>query len=107
MYLLSGLVSCAICGYGCSGHANTSKGKRRSYYTCITNFRTRVPQRGEHGAPFIRGPSGWKRNLRVLLGQGHRPRCRGGRPLLLLCAHCADMGGGERGRGSRLQEVRR
>ena len=30
-YLLSGLVRCAICGYGCSGHAKTSKGKRRSY----------------------------------------------------------------------------
>ena len=53
-YLLAGLVKCAICGYGCSGHATTSKGKRRSYYTCITNFRARVPQGGPHGAPYIR-----------------------------------------------------
>jgi Recombinase zinc beta ribbon domain len=53
-YLLSGLVKCAICGYGCSGHATTSKGKRRSYYTCITNFRAKVPQGGPHGAPYIR-----------------------------------------------------
>ncbi len=53
-YLLSGLVRCAICGYGCSGHAKTSKGKRRSYYTCITNFRAKVPQGGPHGAPYIR-----------------------------------------------------
>jgi site-specific DNA recombinase len=53
-YLLAGLVKCAICGYGCSGHATTSKCKRRSYYTCITNFRARVPQGGPHGAPYIR-----------------------------------------------------
>ncbi|MDP8925869.1 MAG: recombinase family protein [Actinomycetota bacterium] len=53
-YLLSGLVRCAICGYGCSGHANTAKGKRRSYYTCITNMRAKVPQGGPHGAPYIR-----------------------------------------------------
>jgi site-specific DNA recombinase len=53
-YLRSGLVRCAICGYGCSGHATTSKGKRRSYYTCITNFRAKVPQGGPHGAPYIR-----------------------------------------------------
>lgn len=53
-YLLAGLVKCAICGYGCSGHASTSKGKRRSYYTCITNFRAKVPQGGPHGAPYVR-----------------------------------------------------
>jgi site-specific DNA recombinase len=53
-YLLAGLVKCAICGYGCSGHASTSKGKRRSYYTCITNFRAKVPQGGPHGAPYVK-----------------------------------------------------
>jgi site-specific DNA recombinase len=53
-YLLSGVVRCAVCGYGCSGHATTSKGKRRSYYTCITNMRAKVPQGGPHGAPYIR-----------------------------------------------------
>jgi site-specific DNA recombinase len=53
-YLLAGLVKCAICGYGCSGHASTSKGKKRSYYTCITNMRAKVPQGGPHGAPYIR-----------------------------------------------------
>ena len=53
-YLLSGLVRCTICGYGCSGHASTSKGKRRSYYTCITNLRAKVPRGGPHGAPYIR-----------------------------------------------------
>jgi site-specific DNA recombinase len=53
-YLLSGLVRCAICDYGCSGHASTAKGKRRSYYTCVSNSRTRMPQGGPHGAPYIR-----------------------------------------------------
>ena len=47
-------MKCAICGYGCSGHASTSKGKRRSYYTCITNFRAKVPQGGPHGAPYVK-----------------------------------------------------
>ena len=53
-YLLAGLVKCAFCGYGCSGRAVTSKGKRRSYYTCISNFRAKVPQGGPHGAPYTR-----------------------------------------------------
>jgi site-specific DNA recombinase len=53
-YLLAGLVKCAFCGYGCSGHASTSKGTRRSYYTCVTNMRAKVPQGGPHGAPYIR-----------------------------------------------------
>jgi len=36
-YLLGGLVRCETCGYGCSGHATWGKGKRYSYYSCITN----------------------------------------------------------------------
>jgi site-specific DNA recombinase len=53
-YLLAGLVRCAQCGYGCSGHATWSKGKRYSYYSCITNRRGKVPALESHGAPYIR-----------------------------------------------------
>jgi site-specific DNA recombinase len=49
-YLLSGLVRCADCGYGCSPCASWSKGKRYSYYTCISNRvdRNAAPHRAPH-----------------------------------------------------------
>ena len=51
-YLLSGLVRCAYCGYGCSASAAWSKGKRYSYYTCISN---RVDtDASPHRAPHVR-----------------------------------------------------
>jgi hypothetical protein len=59
-YLLAGLVRCATCGYGCSGHATWGKGKRYSYYSCITNKPGRVVETPPHGAPYVR-PSGSKR----------------------------------------------
>jgi site-specific DNA recombinase len=33
-YLLSGLITCEVCGCRCSGRSSTSKGKRYSYYRC-------------------------------------------------------------------------
>ena len=53
-YLLAGLVRCAVCGYSCSGHATWTKGKRRSYYTCVANRKGRVPGVERHGAPYLR-----------------------------------------------------
>jgi len=51
-YLLSGLVKCAYCGYGCSASAAWSKGKRYSCYTCINNkVDTDAPP---HSAPHVR-----------------------------------------------------
>jgi site-specific DNA recombinase len=53
-YLLGGIVRCAVCGYSCSGHATWSKGKRLSYYTCLTNRKGKVPGIERHGAPYLR-----------------------------------------------------
>jgi hypothetical protein len=53
-YLLGGMVRCAVCGYSCSGHATWSKGKRLSYYTCVTNRKGKVPGVERHGAPYLR-----------------------------------------------------
>jgi len=53
-YLLAGLVRCETCGYGCSGHATWGKGKRYSYYTCITNKPRRAVSTAPHGAPHVR-----------------------------------------------------
>jgi site-specific DNA recombinase len=53
-YLLAGLVRCATCGYGCSGHATWGKGKRYSYYSCITNKPGWVVETPPHGAPYVR-----------------------------------------------------
>jgi site-specific DNA recombinase len=51
-YLLAGLVRCAECGYACSASATWSKGKRYSYYTCISNrVETTAPR---HSAPHVR-----------------------------------------------------
>jgi site-specific DNA recombinase len=53
-YLLAGLVRCATCGYGCSGHATWGKGKRYSYYSCITNKPGRAVKTAPHRAPYVR-----------------------------------------------------
>ncbi len=53
-YLLAGLVRCETCGYGCSGHATWGKGKRYSYYSCITNKPGRAVSTAPHRAPYVR-----------------------------------------------------
>lgn len=53
-YLLAGLVRCETCGYGCSGHATWGRGKRYSYYSCITNKPGRAAKIPAHGAPYVR-----------------------------------------------------
>lgn len=34
-YLLSGLVKCAACGFACTGHSTSVRGKKFFYYVCI------------------------------------------------------------------------
>jgi site-specific DNA recombinase len=46
-YLLSGLVTCGICGYACSGHTSTRRGKKYPYYGCMSSNR---PELGTHSA---------------------------------------------------------
>src|SRR5215211_608164 len=53
-YLLAGLVRCATCGYGCSGHGTWGKGKRYSYYSCITNKPGKAVATPPHRAPYVR-----------------------------------------------------
>ena len=53
-YLLGGLVRCETCGYGCSGHATWGKGKRYSYYSCITNKPGKAVKTPPHRAPYVR-----------------------------------------------------
>jgi site-specific DNA recombinase len=36
-YLLRGLVSCETCGYACTGRTSSARGKRYSYYCCVTS----------------------------------------------------------------------
>jgi site-specific DNA recombinase len=52
-YLLSGLITCAICGCRCSGRSSTAKGKRYSYYRCTDDH----PSRG------LRAPRGHSPNV--------------------------------------------
>jgi len=51
-YLLSGLVTCAVCGSGCGGHPTTRKGKKYYYYTCragrTNNFNKGRPHRASY-----------------------------------------------------------
>jgi site-specific DNA recombinase len=53
-YLLAGLVKCAHCGYGCSGHATWSKGKRYSYYLCIAKWPEKTPKAPPHKPPYVK-----------------------------------------------------
>jgi site-specific DNA recombinase len=53
-YLLAGLVKCAACGYGCSGHATWSKGKRFSYYVCIAKCPEKAPKAPPHKSPYVK-----------------------------------------------------
>jgi site-specific DNA recombinase len=51
-YLLSGLVRCGICGQACMGRTTTNRGKKYSYYGCISNRRERHSSKAsERGNP--------------------------------------------------------
>jgi site-specific DNA recombinase len=52
-YILSGLITCAVCGCSCSGQSSMSKGKRYSYYRCTDDH----PSRG------LRAPRGHSPNV--------------------------------------------
>jgi len=52
--LLAGLVKCAHCGYGCSGHATWSKNKRYSYYVCIAKWPEKTPKAQPHKPPYVK-----------------------------------------------------
>jgi len=47
-------VKCAQCGYGCSGHATWSKGKRYSYYECIAKWPEKTPKASPHKLPYVK-----------------------------------------------------
>jgi site-specific DNA recombinase len=50
-YLLSGLVTCGTCGYACTGHTSTRRGKKYPYYGCTSSNRPeleRVMNLGEN-----------------------------------------------------------
>lgn len=56
-YLLSGLVTCGVCGYACAGHTSTRRDKTYSYYGCMSNR----PELGTlsaqpHNAPRMSAP---------------------------------------------------
>ena len=63
-YLLRGLVSCETCGYACTGRTSSARGKRYSYYCCVTSRSerdvggSRVPPHSppEHERAVARGP---------------------------------------------------
>jgi len=44
MYLLTGLVKCAACGFACVGHATSSRGKKYHYYRCINRKTEQIPK---------------------------------------------------------------
>jgi hypothetical protein len=52
-YLLSGLVTCGICGYACTGHTSTRRGKKYPYYGCVSSNR---PELGAHSARAHKAP---------------------------------------------------
>jgi Recombinase zinc beta ribbon domain len=47
-------VKCAHCGYGCSGHATWSKGKRYSYYLCIAKWPEKTPKAPPHKPRYVK-----------------------------------------------------
>ena len=56
-YLLSGLITCAVCGCHCSGRSSTAKGKRYSYYRCTDDHPSRGLRAPRKHSPNI--PAQW------------------------------------------------
>jgi site-specific DNA recombinase len=57
-YLLSGLVTCGICGYACTGHTSTRRGKKYPYYGCMSSNRPELGAQSAqpHKAPRMSAP---------------------------------------------------
>jgi site-specific DNA recombinase len=62
-YLLSGLVTCGICGYACTGHTSTRWGKKYSYCGCTSSNRPELGANSAqpHKAPRMSAP--WLEDL--------------------------------------------
>ena len=52
-YLLAGLVKCAVCGSGCTGHPVTGRGKRFSYYVCRAGRTNNFGRGRPHKASYV------------------------------------------------------
>ena len=52
-YLLAGLVRCEVCGYACTGHVATARGKKFFYYRCADGNRESAPIGPPHRAPSL------------------------------------------------------
>jgi site-specific DNA recombinase len=52
-YLLSGLVTCAVCGSLCGGHPTTRKGKKYFYYTCRASRTNNFGRGRPHKASYV------------------------------------------------------
>ncbi len=57
-YLLSGLVACGTCGCACTGHTSSRRGKKYSYYGCVSSYRRELGVSVQpHAAPRMSAPS--------------------------------------------------
>jgi site-specific DNA recombinase len=53
-YLLSGLITCAVCGCSCVGRTNTARGKKYPYYRCSDDHALRLRRAPRGHAPYVR-----------------------------------------------------
>ena len=53
-YLLSGLITCAVCGCSCVGRTNTARGKKYPYYRCNDDHALRLHRAPRGHAPYVR-----------------------------------------------------
>jgi site-specific DNA recombinase len=60
-YLLAGLVKCAVCGYACTGHSASARGKKYHYYRCTDGRSEGIRKSPPHRAPFLN--AGWLEEL--------------------------------------------
>ena len=60
-YLLRGLVKCAVCGYACTGHPATRRGKKYYYYLCRASRTNNFGAGRSHKPPYV--SAGWLEDL--------------------------------------------
>jgi site-specific DNA recombinase len=53
-YLLSGLITCAVCGCSCVGRTNSARGKKYPYYRCCDDHTLRLNRAPRGHAPYVR-----------------------------------------------------